>query len=130
MTHVRSSTRAISAVVALLAVIAPRASVSAQEHRIEQVAWFTGCWERANGTRRTIERWEAPANGEMKGGSRSFADARETGGERLRLLVDAGKLVYAAHPSTQLPQRFTATAVSGTKATFENQYRLPRSSIP
>ncbi len=120
MRHTQPSVRAILVVTALFAAIVPRASASAQEHRIEQVAWFTGCWERATGARRTIERWEAAANGEMKGASRSFADARETGGERLRLLVDAGTLVYAAHPSTQLPQRFTATAVTGTTATFEN----------
>jgi hypothetical protein len=56
----------------------------------------------------------------MKGGSRSFADTVETGGERLRVTMRDGKLVYHAHPSSQSAQSFTATAVSPTEATFEN----------
>lgn len=112
------SPRLARALMSLLA-MAP-VTVSAQAQRLDQVAWFSGCWERANGERRTIERWETATNDGMKGDSRSFNGASETAGERLRLLVDDGRLVYVAHPSTQLPQRFTATSVTATGATFEN----------
>lgn len=95
-------------------------TAGAQAHRLDQVAWFTGCWERANGERRTLERWDAATADAMKGDSRSFNGANETAGERLRVLLKDGKLVYAAQPSTQLPQRFTATEITATGVTFEN----------
>jgi hypothetical protein len=103
-----------------LALAIPGANAGAQQS-LDAVAWFQGCWEgTASNDRRTVERWHAPAGGEMKGGSRSFAGPNETGGERLRILVEDGKLVYHAHPSTQSPQSFTATLVSATAVTFEN----------
>lgn len=93
----------------------------AQQPSFDAIAWWEGCWERtSSGNRRRVERWHALKDNEMKGGSRSFADTVETGGERLRVTMVDGKLVYHAHPSNQSAQRFTATAVSAAEVTFEN----------
>jgi hypothetical protein len=99
----------------------PASGVYAQQQSLAAVSWFQGCWERTlPNDRRTVERWHAPAGNELKGDSRSFAGAVETGGERLRISVDGGTLVYHAHPSTQLPQTFRAKTVSATEIVFEN----------
>lgn len=128
MSH-RSRARMLSALASLVAACLAlpaahtqeRAQVRAQEHSLGAVAWFQGCWERSGqGGRRTVERWQAPASGEMKGASRSFAGVTETAGERLRIVVEAGRLTYHAHPSTQAAQSFTATTVSVNAITFEN----------
>lgn len=104
-----------------LALGAPLRSVHAQQQSFDALGWWQGCWERtSSGNRRRVERWHAPKDNEMKGGSRSFADTLETGGERLRVTLVDGRLVYHAHPSNQSAQSFTATAVSPTEVTFEN----------
>lgn len=104
-----------------LTLFIPASPAHAQQQSFDAIAWWQGCWERTStGNRRRVERWHALKDHEMKGGSRSFADTIETGGERLRVTMVDGKLVYHAHPSNQSAQSFTATAVSPAEVTFEN----------
>jgi hypothetical protein len=104
--------------VALVGALSP--SLDAQMRPLDAVQWLSGCWERASGDRRTVERWYPPAQGEMRGGSRSFSGSTETGGERLRIYASDGTLVYAAHPSTQEPTEFRAATVTPVEIVFEN----------
>lgn len=118
---ITSPARAVLAVSLVAGTFATPADVSAQQHAFETISWWQGCWERtSSGGRRRVERWGAPSDGAMKGGSRSFADSNETAGERLRVTLADGKLVYHAHPSNQPPQSFTATVVAPEEVTFEN----------
>ena len=100
---------------ALLFVPAARA-----QHTLKDVAWMVGCWEQRTGERRRVERWYEPTGDGMRGTSRSFNGTAETAGERLRLALDSGTLVYAAHPSSQSYTEFRARTVSSTELLFEN----------
>lgn len=109
------------ALLPLLALTVPAGTAGAQQPSLDAVSWIQGCWERAlPNDRRTVERWRAPAGDEMTGDSRSFTGANETAGERLRIAVEGGKLVYHAHPSTQAAQSFSVSTISPTDVTFEN----------
>ncbi len=110
---------AVSIVGAFL-IVAPSPALNAQANSLEAVQWFSGCWERASGDRRTVERWHPPAQGVMRGVSRSFAGATETGGERLRIYSSDGTLIYEAHPSTQALTEFRATSITSDEIVFEN----------
>ncbi|MEX2177098.1 MAG: DUF6265 family protein [Gemmatimonadaceae bacterium] len=94
--------------------------LSAQAHSTGDVQWLTGCWERASAARRTVERWHPPVSGAMRGESRTFAGGAETAGERLRIYLSDGTLVYAAHPSMQALTEFRATTVTPAELVFEN----------
>jgi hypothetical protein len=103
----------------LVIALAAPAEVRAQ-HTVAGAAWLSGCWEQRTGERLRVERWYEPANGVMRGTSRSFNGDTETAGERLRLELDGDTLVYAAHPSSQPAAEFRARVVSDTALIFEN----------
>lgn len=90
------------------------------QHTLNDAGWLIGCWEQRTGERLRVERWYEPAGGAMRGTSRSFNGGTETAGERLRLTLDSGALVYAAHPSSQSYTEFRARTVSRAELVFEN----------
>jgi len=110
----------VASIVAAVLVGTPAPALTAQTNSLDAVSWLAGCWERAAGDRRTVERWQPPRQGEMRGGSRTFSGAAETGGERLRIYASDGVLVYAAHPSTQAFTEFRSTSVMPSEIAFEN----------
>ena len=61
-----------------------------------------------------------PRGGMMVGMNRDVRGGRVITHEYLLLAVDAGDLVYTAHPSGQQPAAFTATRIADGRVRFEN----------
>ena len=104
--------RLVSAMVVSLVLLHP-GQLSAQEtvaFDLETVSWIAGCWRVASpdGTAVAEEQWMSPAGGLMVGMSRTIRNGIATGHELLTLRVEAGRLIYRAHPSGQEPGEFVA----------------------
>ena len=84
-------------------------AASAQLSSVEQLAWFTGCWQTTQGDRVIDEQWMAPGGGLMLGMSRTVRAGRAMATEFVTLRAVAGRFVYEANPSGQQPTPFTAT---------------------
>ena len=93
---------------------------TAQPSAVEQLAWFTGCWQTTRGDQVIDEQWMAPRGGVMLGMSRTVRAGRATATEFVTLREANGRAVYEANPSGQQPTPFTATFVSADRAVFEN----------
>jgi hypothetical protein len=107
--------------IALTALVVSAASLSAQRPTAQSLAWFNGCWEAKNATRRIIERWEA-AGAELKGQSRAITIPANVPREPeiLKIFVAGDSIVYGAEPPGQRYAEFRATKVSATEVVFEN----------
>lgn len=103
----------------LLAAIA--APAEAQTSGVNSVRWLSACWEMNSGTRRVVERWMEPANGEMRGSSRTIVGTRDVEGERLRIYAVGDSLVYDARPSGQARTEFRGRATAAGEVVFENR---------
>jgi hypothetical protein len=96
-------------------------TVNGQPSTVSSVSWLTGCWEASNATRKIIERWDAPASGEMKGMSRRTSAAGVISEpERLRLFMSRDTLVYEAFPPGQALTQFRVKTMTAQEIVFEN----------
>jgi hypothetical protein len=95
-------------------------SLSAQGTPLQNVRWLEGCWQLVRGTTTTVERWLAPANGEMAGESWTIANGSERPGEMLRLLTRGDTLIYQASPAGQATTQFRTTSSTGSEVIFAN----------
>ncbi len=87
---------------------------------IHDVAWLSGCWERRNGDRATLEIWMVPAGGMMLGASRTVVRGTTREYEHIMIREHDGRLVYTAHPSGQAEASFTSTEVTDSSFVVEN----------
>ncbi len=96
---------------------------------IGDLAWLAGAWVGTRGTTGTTsieERWSPPLGGAMLAVSRTVARSRMTAFEYLRIVERDGGLVYIAQPGGRTATEFVLTALSPTRAVFEN----PRHDSP
>jgi hypothetical protein len=93
----------------------------AQSGGVDAVRWMAACWEMSSGTRRVVERWTEPTNGELRGSSRTIVGTREVEGERLRIYAAGDSLVYDARPSGQARTEFRGRATGAGEVLFENR---------
>jgi hypothetical protein len=110
-------------VVVLAIVILAPAFTSAQAPasvQVDQLAWFSGCWQIARGDQLVDEQWMAPRGNVMLGMSRTTRGGRTTAIEFVTLRLVDGRIVYEANPSGQKPTSFPATTASPDRAVFEN----------
>jgi len=89
---------------------------------VQQLSWMAGCWRRQTPTGSVIEEhWMTPRAGFALGMSRTVrGDTVVTEFEQLRLFQRAGRAVYHAEPSGQVPTDFEAKTTSDTLVVFEN----------
>lgn len=110
--------------VIVLTLLGAASSIAAAQrpsiNQVEQLAWFTGCWETTRGDQVIEEQWMAPRGRVMLGMSRTVRAGRTTATEFVTLREVDGRAVYEANPSGQQPTPFTATLVSADRAVFEN----------
>lgn len=85
-----------------------------------QLAWLAGCWQITRGDQVIDEQWMAPRGGVMLGMSRTVRAGRTMAIEFVTLRTVEGRIVYEATPSGQTPAASPATAVSASRAVFEN----------
>jgi hypothetical protein len=102
--------------IALLAAAQPASAQSG----VDAVRWLAACWEMTGTNRRVIERWMPPAQGELRGSSRTIAGTREVEGERLRIYAVGDSLVYDARPSGQARTEFRGRVTADGGVTFAN----------
>ena len=93
---------------------------AAQGTPLQNVRWLEGCWQLTRGTTTTVERWVAPAGGEMSGESWTIANGAERPGETLRLFARGDTLVYQASPAGQATTQFRTTSSAGNEVIFSN----------
>jgi hypothetical protein len=96
---------------------------------IGDLAWLAGAWVGSRGMTGVTsieERWSPPLGGTMLAVSRTVSRGRTTAFEYLRIVERDGGLVYIAQPGGRTPTEFVLTAVSATRAVFEN----PRHDFP
>lgn len=96
------------------------ASPAEGQSGVEAVRWLAACWEMTGTNRRVIERWMEPANGELRGSSRTIAGTREVEGERLRIYAVGDSLVYDARPSGQARTEFRGRVTGAGEVSFAN----------
>ena len=102
---------------ALAAQSSPRTSPKAV---IADVAWIAGTWIGGDGGVSSEERWTSPAGGAMLAVSRTVQGDRLVAFEYLRIVEQAGTLVYIAQPNGRPPVEFTLTHLEHELAVFEN----------
>jgi hypothetical protein len=96
---------------------------------IGDLAWLAGAWVGTRGEKGATsieERWSPPGGGAMLAASRTVSRGRMTAFEYLRVVERDGGLVYIAQPGGRTPTEFVLTALSTTRAVFEN----PRHDSP
>jgi hypothetical protein len=110
----------------LLCATAP--ALRAQEHKLEAVAWLTGCWASETGEAGSGEQWTAPAGGTMLGMGRTVRNGQTVDHEFLQIRVNAeGRLVYVALPARQKEATFVASELREGAVIFENpQHDFPQ----
>jgi hypothetical protein len=86
-----------------------------------KVGWLAGCWERRVERWHFEEQWMEPRGGTMLGMSRTTRGDTLVEYEQIRIYERGGKLVYAAHPSGQMPAEFSSTEVGDSVIIFENK---------
>lgn len=88
---------------------------------VERLSWLSGCWESANGQRRSVEHWTKPDGGTMLGVGRTVSGEKTVSFEFMRIDRDAsGALVFTAKPSGQPEASFTLVRLGEREAVFEN----------
>ena len=88
--------------------------------RVTQLAWLSGCWEQAAGSRLVEEQWTRPRGGRMLGAGRTVRGDTLVEYEQTRIFERGGRLVYGANPSGQAPAEFESIELSDSSVTFEN----------
>ena len=101
----------------LAAQLSPRTSPKAV---IADVAWIAGTWIGGDSGVSSEERWTSPAGGAMLAVSRTVKGDRLVAFEYLRIVEQAGTLVYIAQPNGRPPVEFTLTHLEHELAVFEN----------
>lgn len=86
----------------------------------QHLGWLAGCWERSSGATIIEEQWMRPRGGAMLGMSRTTRRDTVVEFEHLRIFDRAGRTVYAAMPSGQVPTEFETAVTSDSLVTFEN----------
>ncbi len=93
---------------------------------MDGLAWLAGAWVGTKGAAALEERWSPAAGGAMLAVSRTVSRGRMTAFEYLRIVERDGGLVYIAQPGGRAATEFVLTALSATRAVFEN----PRHDSP
>jgi Domain of unknown function (DUF6265) len=88
--------------------------------RVNRLAWLSGCWEQAAGSRLVEEQWTRPRGGLMLGAGRTLRGDTLVEYEQTRIFEQGGRLVYGANPSGQAPAEFESIELSDSSVTFEN----------
>jgi len=88
--------------------------------RIENFAWFSGCWSMALPDGIVEEHWLPPAGGAMLGLSRTVKGGVMKEFEFLSLRAIDGKLAYVSIPSRQRETAFALVRYKSNAAVFEN----------
>jgi hypothetical protein len=88
--------------------------------RVTRLAWLSGCWEQATGSRLVEEQWTRPRGGLMLGAGRTLRGDTLVEYEQTRIFEQGGRLVYGANPSGQAPAEFESIELSDSSVTFEN----------
>ena len=98
---------------------------------VSKLGWISGCWQRTSRNGQTVdEQWMVPRSESMLGMSRTVRGDSLIEYEQLRIGARAGRAVYFAAPSGQMPSEFIAAAVSDTLVVFENpQHDFPQRVI-
>lgn len=114
--------------VLLLLLLSASVLPAEEKATLASLEWLAGCWTGpANGQYQYTEQWMAPAGGIMLGMSRTVRPGKSTLFEFIRIVEEAGKLVYIARPSDQPEARFTLTKFSSLELIFENaQHDYPQ----
>jgi len=94
--------------------------VAALDHRIEDLAWFSGAWETDHGKTHVEEYWTRPAGDMMIGMGRSVRDERTVFFEFLRLEQRADGIYYVAQPRGRPPVDFKLDSLQQQTAVFVN----------
>jgi hypothetical protein len=106
--------------VAVVALLLTSNVVNAQGRGVEQLAWLAGCWKIQSATRRVVEQWSTPENGQMTGSSRTTVNGVPRESERLRLFFRGDTAVYEALPSGQALTQFKAATFTDREIAFAN----------
>jgi hypothetical protein len=108
------------AIILSLAALAATPLVQAQE----PLGWLVGEWcTNPEGGTQTCERWAPMAKGEMQGVSETRRGAVIVTAETMRIIDDAGGLVFHAEPKGQAAADFRSTArdAAPSELMFENR---------
>jgi hypothetical protein len=82
--------------------------------------WMAGCWQQRVGSRVVEEQWMIPSGRAMVGMGRTVVGDQMRAWESLRMVEEAGRVVYIAQPNGGAPTRFPATGISDSLVVFEN----------
>jgi hypothetical protein len=88
------------------------------------LGWLVGEWcTKPEAGRQTCERWAPMAKGEMRGVSETRRGVEIVTAETMRIMDDAGRLVFHAEPKGQAPADFQSTGrdPAPSELTFENR---------
>jgi hypothetical protein len=109
------------ALVSALLIVPLAAPATAQQARVEALAWMAGSWcLEPEGGGRQEEVWTEPAGGLMLGLHRDIDASGNSSFEFLRIAEDAEGLTYWASPSGAAATPFRLTGLAGQLAVFEN----------
>lgn len=87
---------------------------------VDQLAWLSGCWQRAHPDGRTEEHWMAPLGGTMLGMSRTVRGGSTREYEFLQVREVDGALAYIARPSGQAEATFRVKTIAAGEVVFED----------
>jgi hypothetical protein len=94
--------------------------------KIDTLDWFVGDWSGQRRGASIEEHWIPPAGGALLATSRTVNGGKMTAFEFLRIVEQAGTLVYVAQPGGGTATEFTLVEQDETRAVFEN----PRHDFP
>ncbi|MFT3995977.1 MAG: DUF6265 family protein [Asticcacaulis sp.] len=95
-------------------------SGSAQAATVSDMAWLTGCWTQARGTRTVTEHWTPADGGMLFGIGRTFSAEKVFTYEFTTLEMRDGVLTFVARPSGQAETAFPLKSLTNGEAVFEN----------
>lgn len=98
-------------------------TISAQDFRIENLAFISGCWQSENKEKKSTvsEFWTPVAGQSMFGIGRTIKNAKTVDYEFLRIVQDDKGIFYIAKPKDNTEETpFKLTKLTGTEAIFEN----------
>jgi uncharacterized protein DUF6265 len=96
------------------------ATPHASDPSVTSLKWLAGCWELRAGDRIVTEQWSQPRGRMMLGSGHTTKADSTVEYEQTRILERGSTLVYAAHPSGQVPAEFVAEGVADTLVVFAN----------